>query len=142
MRRNVGRRSGGDPLALLDGLKKIEGRRWDATATTVRPETDGFRHYISRTRWAFAANVVVPHERYDERPFVTAPLADLTGSVKAAARAERRDVDDGWITARADDLGRNGRGEMHHGECEYRSRHALKDGLWRWGRQTMVMEYM
>ena len=131
---------GGDPLALLDGLKKIEaalGRDFGTRRYGPRPmDLD----IIFHGRGGHSCErLVVPHERYDERPFVLAPLADLTGSVKAAAATERRDATtDGLLHAQ---MIWEGMGEE---KCIMESANIvrvmpLKDGLWRWGRQTMVM---
>jgi len=131
---------GGDPLALLDGLKKIEaalGRDFGTRRYGPRPmDLD----IIFHGRGGHSCErLVVPHERYDERPFVLAPLADLTGSVKAAAATERRDATtDGLLHAQMIWEGMGEEKSIMESANIVRVM-PLKDGLWRWGRQTMVM---
>ena len=126
-----------DPLALLDGLKAIEaalGRDFGTRRYGPRPmDLDVIFHGQGSHS---CDRLTVPHARYAERPFVLAPLADLTGAATATTKSDA--TTEGLLEARRIWDGTDGEvTAMESGDIARVI--PMRDRLWSWGRETMVM---
>lgn len=124
-----------DPLRLLDGLKALEaaaGRDFGGQRYGPRPMDldiifhDKGPHVCER--------LTIPHPRYAERPFVLAPLADLSGAGGDAKNETNR----GLLVAKQIWEGLGGEDAMSSAEIE-RVMPLKGDSLWKWGQKTDVM---